>query len=82
MQDMTDAMNDMLVEEWKASQENEAGFCDLLEKEKGVTVTEFNDDAKAQLKEMFKDYWSEKAEAISPEMTEKLNAAIEIVNNN
>ena len=79
---MTDAMNDMLVEEWKASQENEAGFCDLLEKEKGVTVTEFNDDAKAQLKEMFKDYWSEKAEAISPEMTEKLNAAIEIVNNN
>ncbi len=79
---MTDAMEDMLAEEWAASEEKEEGFCDLLTSEKGVTVTEFTDDAKAKLQEMFTEYWYDKAASISEETAEMLTWEIETVNKN
>lgn len=79
---MTDAMDDMLVEEWAASEEKEAGFCDLLEAEKGVTVTEFSAEAKKELQEIFTDYWYEKASSINQETADMLAWEIDTVNNN
>lgn len=79
---MTDAMDDMLVEEWAASEANEQGFCDKLADEKGVTVTEFSDETKAELQELFTEYWTEKANGIGDKAVEMLDWELETVNGN
>lgn len=79
---MTDSMEEMIEEEWKASEEKEEGFCELLTNEKDVTITEFSDETKAELQEMFKAYWNEKAEAIGSEAVDMLNWEIDTVNKN
>ena len=62
---MTDAMEDMLAEEWAASESREEGFSDLLVSEKGVTVTEFSEESMKEIQEVFTDYWYDKAKSIS-----------------
>ena len=69
---MTDAMEDMLAEEWAASESREEGFSDLLVSEKGVTVTEFSEESMKEIQEVFTDYWYDKAKSISEETSEML----------
>ena len=64
---MTDAMEDMLAEEWAASESREESFSDLLVSEKGVTVTEFSEESMKEIQEVFTDYWYDKAKSISEE---------------
>lgn len=79
---MTDAMEDMLAEEWAASESREEGFSDLLVSEKGVTVTEFSEESMKEIQEVFTDYWYDKAKSISEETSEMLTWEIDTVNNN
>lgn len=79
---MTDAMEDMLAEEWAASESKEEGFSDLLVSEKGVTVTEFSEESMKEIQEVFTDYWYDKAKSISEETSEMLTWEIDTVNNN
>lgn len=79
---MTDAMEDMLAEEWAASESREEGFSDLLVSEKGVTVTEFSEEPMKEIQEVFTDYWYDKAKSISEETSEMLTWEIDTVNNN
>ena len=79
---MTDAMEDMLAEEWAASESREEGFSDLLVSEKGVTVTEFSEESMKEIQEVFTDYWYDKAKSISEETSEMLTWEIDTVINN
>ncbi len=79
---MTDAMEDMLAEEWAASESREEGFSDLLVSEKGVTVTEFSEESMKEIQEVFTKYWYDKAKSISEETSEMLTWEIDTVNNN
>lgn len=79
---MTDAMKDMLAEEWTASESKEESFSDLLASEKEVTVTEFSEEAMKEIQEVFTDYWYDKAKAISEETSDMLTWEIDVVNNN
>ncbi len=79
---MTDAMEDMLAEEWAASESREESFSDLLVSEKGVTVTEFSEESMKEIQEVFTDYWYDKAKSISEETSEMLTWEIDTVNNN
>ena len=75
---MMTALEEVTAEERVQCETNEQDYIDKLEAE-GAVFTEFDEASKAEIVEIFGQYWTEKVEALgNPEAVEMLNKIIEM----
>ncbi len=72
---MTDALDEVVAEEWAYSAQMEEHYKALFE-EKGVTVTELSDEDHAKILAIFDDYWKERAASMGEGAAEMLATLI------